>query len=233
MMFTNTPNKKITHEGRDIYLSRSVAVVVVCGDIINNDVVVVRRGSAMDYSGHYCLPCGYLDYDESAEQAAARELYEETGLIISPDNLKLLKVRSDPKASNLQNVSMIFGCDYADTTKSEHNPDVNEVDEVTWYNSLEETAILAFGHAKIIDPLITATQNSLTAFKQRVIAAQNELEIQYQSLEERSTLTDEGKSFLSDFIFGFGENFSWVNYISEFGKTPKDLRVEDKFNQPL
>jgi 8-oxo-dGTP pyrophosphatase MutT (NUDIX family) len=232
-MFTNTPNKKITHEGQDIYLSRSVAVVVICGDIINNDVVIVRRGSAMDYSGQYCLPCGYLDYDESAEQAAARELYEETGLIISPDNLKLLKVRSDPNASNLQNVSMIFSCDYADTKKSEHNPDVNEVDEVTWYKSLEETAIIAFGHAKLIDPLLIATHDTLTEFKQRVIATQNELDRQYQSLEERSTLTDEGKSFLFDFICDDEENFSWANYISEFGKTLKDLRVEDKFNQPL
>jgi hypothetical protein len=128
---------------------------------------------------------------------------------------------------------MIFSCNYADTIKSEHNPDVNEVDEVTWYKSLEETAIIAFGHAKLIDPLLIATHDTLTDFKQKVIDTHKELNYQYEELVDMSALTEEGKSFLFDFICNDEENFSWVNFISQFEKTSVDLRVEDKFNQPL
>lgn len=233
IIFQNTPNKKITHEDQDIYLSRSVAVVVICGDIINNDVVVVRRGTGMDYSGHYCLPCGYLDYDESVEQAAARELYEETGLIISPEKLKLIEVRSNPQLSERQNVSMVFACDYADTVKSDYTPDVNEVDEVTWFRQLDEKALLAFNHDKIIGKLIIANQNSLEDFKEHIIESQKELHNHFDVLAQKSNLSEEGQNFLFDFLFNDQETNSWYNYISQFGKTIEDLREGDKFNQPL
>lgn len=36
-----------------------------------------RRGS---YEGKWCIPCGYVDYDEDIRAAAQRECLEETGL---------------------------------------------------------------------------------------------------------------------------------------------------------
>ena len=35
-----------------------------------------------DFKGFWCLPCGYLDWDETLAQAMEREVYEETGLFL-------------------------------------------------------------------------------------------------------------------------------------------------------
>ena len=32
------------------------------------------------YQGHWCIPCGYLEWGEEVRTAAAREFLEETGL---------------------------------------------------------------------------------------------------------------------------------------------------------
>jgi 8-oxo-dGTP diphosphatase len=41
----------------------------------------MQRGvAAPDFNGYWCLPCGYLDWDETLCQAMIREVYEESGL---------------------------------------------------------------------------------------------------------------------------------------------------------
>jgi len=52
--------------------------------------VVVRRGEAIlwgqrqggPYGGAWCLPCGYVEWNEEVRAAAAREHLEETGLMV-------------------------------------------------------------------------------------------------------------------------------------------------------
>jgi 8-oxo-dGTP diphosphatase len=52
--------------------------------------VVVRRGEELlwgrrrsgPYAGHWCIPCGYVEWGEEVRAAAAREFEEETGLIV-------------------------------------------------------------------------------------------------------------------------------------------------------
>ena len=86
MKFSNKENEKIElADGRVIWISRSVAVmaVIVAHDIENNKkyALVCKRGKdTPDYQGYYCCPCGYLDWDESAEQGAIREVWEETNI---------------------------------------------------------------------------------------------------------------------------------------------------------
>jgi 8-oxo-dGTP diphosphatase len=42
--------------------------------------LILRRAAGSTAEGHWCLPGGKIDYCDTVEQAAARELEEETGL---------------------------------------------------------------------------------------------------------------------------------------------------------
>lgn len=52
-----------------------VAVIVTDGDRI----LLGRRASG-EYADAWCIPCGYVEYDEEVRAAARREFQEETGL---------------------------------------------------------------------------------------------------------------------------------------------------------
>ena len=42
-------------------------------------ILLIRRGAGGDFPGHWAIPAGHLEADETAEQAARREVLEETG----------------------------------------------------------------------------------------------------------------------------------------------------------
>ncbi|MBS7659812.1 MAG: NUDIX hydrolase [Candidatus Bathyarchaeia archaeon] len=68
-----------------------LAVDVVA--IIDDGVVLIRRANP-PYEGFYALPGGFVEYGERVEDAALREMLEETGLEV---RLKaLIGVYSDP-----------------------------------------------------------------------------------------------------------------------------------------
>jgi 8-oxo-dGTP diphosphatase len=48
-------------------------------------VLLVRR--AASYRGTWCLPCGYVEFDEDLREAIVRETEEETGLRIRPEEV--------------------------------------------------------------------------------------------------------------------------------------------------
>lgn len=72
------------------------AVVVRVSNIghVQAEVLVIRRKNE-PYKGKIALPGGFLNPDETAEQAALRELKEETG-VVGADKIAALSTRSHP-----------------------------------------------------------------------------------------------------------------------------------------
>lgn len=67
--------------GFDLYCNVAAAVGVVIYDDQNNVLFEVRAKEPR--KGYLCLPGGFVDFDESAEEAIVRECREELGVEIS------------------------------------------------------------------------------------------------------------------------------------------------------
>ena len=100
--------------GREYWISRSVCVltIVKAFNIHGEEcILVVQRGKGTpdpEYIGSYCLPCGYVDFDETIKQAAARELKEETGLTFPISDFNLIGINDIPELDKRQNITFRF-----------------------------------------------------------------------------------------------------------------------------
>ena len=73
------------------YLNPAPVVVLLLP--VGTGLLAVRRGIDPG-RGQLALPGGFIDLGESWQQACARELAEETGVRIGPDEVSLLDVQS-------------------------------------------------------------------------------------------------------------------------------------------
>lgn len=119
--FSNRENERVQlSDGRVIFIARSTAVVacVLCQHEDDLHVLMVERGHKVDNSGKWCMPCGYLDWDETLNAAVKREVWEETGLDLDEFIQKGRAIYSrieqpyhvgSSPLSNRQNISHHFG----------------------------------------------------------------------------------------------------------------------------
>ena len=156
MQFNNRHNERVVlPDGRVIWLSRSVALVGIIV-LIRPDgskfVLMNKRGPGCpDEVGKWVLPCGYLDWDESGDDACRREIWEETGCDITelyPTSIyndfiaengepQPFYVRHKPRKDAKQNVSHYHGLvAYADKfpVLSPANCEPDEVEAIEWVN---------------------------------------------------------------------------------------------------
>jgi len=87
--------------GNTSYLNPLPVAVVVAP--VGNGIVVVRRNTEPQ-KGTLTLPGGYIDYGETWQEAGARELREETGIVIDAGEISLYDVMN-----GLDNTLVIFG----------------------------------------------------------------------------------------------------------------------------
>lgn len=79
--------------GNTSFLNPTPVVVIVVP--VDSGVLTVRR--CIDPgSGQLALPGGFINAGESWQAAGVREVAEETGLRLGPDEIKLLSVHSTP-----------------------------------------------------------------------------------------------------------------------------------------
>ena len=148
--------------GREYWISRSIAVV---GFIYGYDkdekeyILAVQRGTGTpdpEFVGKWCLPCGYLDYDETLEEALQREVFEETGVLLDKDTIDLPEINSDPKSDKRQNVTFLYPAtakenDITNIPLTTKNSEPNEVSDIKWipYSEVDNYE-WAFNHKELI-----------------------------------------------------------------------------------
>jgi len=166
--FNNRPNEKFkTTCGKDMWKTRAVAVVVtLIARIWTNGaktedgkdvpyVLIGKRGSGVNAEqGKWCLPCGYLDWNESGDQAAVRELWEETGVDVG-DTMRNWLVVTDPDMDPRQNICLHYGKLISVNSvenlpkPTNENSEPNEVEELRWVKVSDiGNYDMAFGHEK-------------------------------------------------------------------------------------
>lgn len=160
----NVPHK--LPDGRTIWESRSVATVgaVVALHKGSHFILLCKRGPGCpDEIGKWCMPCGYLDYDETLEECVAREIWEETGIDVNGNEWVLdpnpWRINSRPEGK-VQNVSLsylILSNDEIEIlpTPNMENCEDGEVTEHKWCEvSMVPMMDMAFNHDKTIKVLI-------------------------------------------------------------------------------
>jgi len=153
--------------GREHWISRSIAAVVciIAKDRSGDEyVLAVQRGKGTpdpEYVGKYCMPCGYLDYDETIAQAAQREVKEETGLTFPVTDFKLVTINDNPFDDKRQNVTfrylvksdiLVNELELMFTTKNSEKDEVSSIRFIKLSNI--ELYEWAFNHETLIKEII-------------------------------------------------------------------------------
>lgn len=98
------------------HLKVSAAALVV----LEGSLLLVRR-SQEPWQGYWYLPAGYVEVDEDPADAAVRELFEETGLIVRARDLAgAYYFEDDPRGNG---ILLVYNCQVIDG-------DLNANDEV-------------------------------------------------------------------------------------------------------
>lgn len=92
------PVKIVTFEGglfsfhpSSIDNFRPVQSIVACCVVHRRKILLLKRNSKSTASNTWCMPGGRLEQNESPLQAVIRETKEETGIVLYPDQINLVK----------------------------------------------------------------------------------------------------------------------------------------------
>lgn len=138
------------------YPRPAVTVDAVVFRIQNNhtEVLLIQRGRP-PYKGSWALPGGFVDMDETLEEAIARELKEETNL--SEMELRQLMAFSAPgRDPRGRTISVVFWGIMKNARKIKAGDDAQNA---KWFD-LKDLPGLAFDHREIIETAISELNTS-------------------------------------------------------------------------
>lgn len=99
--------------------------VVVVRVPIAGGLLMIRRALPGDGEGQLALPGGYQMLGQSWQEAGAREVREETGVVLDPSTLRLLTVVTTPDTR--QNLLFCESLPVVHEGPFEHDVEVSEV----------------------------------------------------------------------------------------------------------
>lgn len=125
---------------RKVFKNRGVTIDALI--VRNGNILLVKR-TALPYKNYWALPGGYIEFNETAEQACMREIKEETNIKVG--KLRLLNVYSSPKRHPKQVITIVYVADAAGVPRAG-----DDAGDVRWF-PLKKLPKLAFDHGKIIN----------------------------------------------------------------------------------
>lgn len=123
--------------------------MVVDGVVVRDGQILMIKRGIEPSKGWWALPAGYLDWNETTEEAVLRELKEETG--VEGKVVELLGVYSSPERDpdDRQNVSVAYVIEpLSEIGEGE------EVEEIRWFDLDELPEKIAFDHRKMINDYV-------------------------------------------------------------------------------
>ncbi len=97
----------------------------------NKHILLLKRANTSYLQGFYTDPAGHIEKNEPAIQAAVRECEEETGLTVTPKDLKLVHVvHTGPEISGDIYLHLFF---LATTWAGQLKPGDSQCEELGWY----------------------------------------------------------------------------------------------------
>lgn len=155
-------NAPETAETYDVtkYERPSVTVDVVIFTILAEQLkVLLIKRKAWPYEGMWAIPGGFVHIDESLEEAAYRELAEETGVTRSDVYLEQLYTFGNPDRDPRTRVITVAY--FALVGADKINPRAaDDAEDVGWF-SVYDLPELAFDHSQILDYALTRLRYKL------------------------------------------------------------------------
>ena len=126
-------------------LRRKPRPAVADGVVISRGRILLVLRAREPELGKWAVPGGFLEFGETAEEAVAREVFEETGVKVKP--LRITGVYSSPSRDPArQTVAIAFLCKPAGKMRPRGGDDAERAE---WW-PLSRLPKLAFDHGKII-----------------------------------------------------------------------------------
>lgn len=126
-----------TEDNKTYWISRSCTTETIIFNKVNGEwcVLANKRGKGCNNNvGLWNVPAGYLEYNETLEDCAIRETFEETGLKITKKQLNLFDVDSTcDDEHKSQNVIIAYWTTVAGAAiLTDEFSDPDEVEEIKW-----------------------------------------------------------------------------------------------------
>lgn len=121
-----------------------IAVIVTNSE---GKILLGKRGKDSIYPFKWCLPCGYIEYNETYVEATVREVEEEMGVHVTPDGI--INVVSNHFDNGVHSLVVVMLAHY---TGSENPTAGDDIIEAGWFalDDLEALPPLAFSADRFI-----------------------------------------------------------------------------------
>ncbi|MXY76077.1 MAG: NUDIX hydrolase [Acidimicrobiia bacterium] len=141
----------------------AVTVDVVTFTIVDNElqILLIRRGQD-PHRGRWALPGGFVRPNESLEEAALRELHEETGITAEPRHLEQLGTYGRPNRDpRMRVVTVAYWAILANLPEPRGGGDAAEASLFSVVMVEADALKLAFDHSKIIKEAVERVRSKL------------------------------------------------------------------------